>query len=176
MSSKMFYEQGYRLCLLLGGVIIAVEHKLERPLCPMVIVRRASPYLAVPVEAESYLIQLLTIACYILESGLFRMLSSLYGILLSRQSVGVISHRIEHVKALLTLIACIYVAGYISQRMTYMQSRSRRIRKHVKHIKLLSGGILFNVVGLTFHPALLPFLLNLSEIVIHFIKKLGIRN
>ena len=95
------------------------------------------------------------------------MLSCLDGILLGGQSVGIIAHGVEHVKALLTLETRIDIAGNITQRMAHMQSRTAGIGEHVEHIKLLFAVVFGHLIGFLFHPSLLPFLLNVSEIVIH---------
>ena len=91
-----------------------VEHLLESPLCPLVVVRCASTHFSVPIKAEANLVQLLTIAVNVLESGFLRVLTCLDGILLSRQSIGIITHRVQYVEALQTLEASIDVARNIS--------------------------------------------------------------
>ncbi len=48
------------------GIIPAAEHAYECPLCPAVIFRIACAYLAVPVVAETYAVELLAVAGYIL--------------------------------------------------------------------------------------------------------------
>ena len=97
------------------------------------------------------------------------MLSCLDGILLSRQTVGVVAHRVQHVEALLTLEAGIDIAGNVAKRVTHMQACSRGVREHVQHVELLLLGVLHYAISLVLDPSLLPFLFNLSEIVIHCI-------
>ena len=53
----------------------------------MVVTGGTGAHLAVPVEAEAYLVQLLAIAVNVLEGGLLGVLACLYGILLGRKSV-----------------------------------------------------------------------------------------
>jgi len=64
-----------------------------------------------------------------------RVLSRLDGILLSRQSKGIIAHRVQDVKALLLLVTTINVRGDVAQRVTYVQTRTRWIREHVQNIE-----------------------------------------
>ena len=90
----------------------------------MSILRVAGAYLAVPVEREADVVELLTIACNVGHGCYLRVLSCLDGILLCGQSVSVISHRIEDVKSLKALVACIYVRGNVAERMSHVQSCS----------------------------------------------------
>ena len=46
-------------------------------------------------------------------------------------------HRIEDIKALQAFVTCINVAGNVSQRVSHMQSCSRWIREHIKHVEFL---------------------------------------
>ena len=144
-----------------------VEHLLERPLRPLIVARLAGAHLAVPVEAEAYLVQLLAVALDVRLGGDGRVLTCLYGILLGRQAIGIVAHRVEHVEALLALEARVDIAGDVSQRMSHMQSGTARVGEHVEHVVLFLRCILGHLVGFLFHPARLPLLLNLSEIVIH---------
>ena len=156
-----------RLSLLQVVVVVAFVHELESPLRPVIVVRVAGAHFAVPVEAETNLVELFAIVVDILESSDFRMLTCLDGILLCWQSVGIVAHWVQHIETLQTLVASIDVACYVSQRMSHVQSCARWIREHVQHIELLLVLVFNNVVSLLLHPALLPFLLNLFEIVFH---------
>ena len=133
----------------------------------MVILGVAGAYLAVPVEGEAYVVELLAIACYVGNGCHLGVLSCLYGILLGRESVGVVAHGVEHVVAVLTLVARVDVAGYVAQGVAHMESRTGRVGEHVEHIELLLCGVLGDVVGLVLHPLALPLLLDFSEIVFH---------
>ena len=106
---EVLNELLYRLRLVAGVAVERVEHLLERPLRPLVIFRVARAHLPVPVERESYLVQLLAVVADVLLGGHRRVLSRLYGVLLRRQSVGVVAHRVEHVVAAHALVACVYV-------------------------------------------------------------------
>ena len=107
-------KSGYRLSALCLVVVVAVEHFYECPLCPVIVACIACPYLAVPVEAEANLVELLSVAVDILFCCNCRMLSCLYGILLCRKSVCVISHRVKHVISLKAFETCENIRCYIS--------------------------------------------------------------
>ena len=102
------YVNGHGLLCLVAEE--AVEHLLERPLSPVVVVRGASAHLPVPVERESYSVQLFAVMVYVLERANLGVLSCLYGVLFGWQSVGIVSHRVQHVVAFQSLVSCIDVA------------------------------------------------------------------
>ena len=129
----------------------------------MVVTWVTGAHFTTPVERETYLVQLFTIAVDVLESSLFGMLSRLYCILFGGQSIGVITHGVKYVEALLTLESSIDVTGYVTKGMSHVQSCSRGIGKHVQHIVFLLVGILCNAIGLFLVPALVPLLFNLSK-------------
>ena len=97
------------------------------------------------------------------------MLTCLDGILLCGQTVGIVAHGVQHIEALLTLVAGIDIAGNIAKGMAYMKSCPTRIREHVQHVELLLVLVLHHAISAIFHPSLLPFLFDVSEIVIHSI-------
>ena len=129
--------------------------------------RIAGAHLTVPVKAEADLVELLAVAVDVLLRGDGGVLTGFDSILLGGESVSVISHRIENIEAVEPLIACIDVAGDVSQRMTYMQSCAGRVRKHVEHVVFRAVRVLCDLVGLMVDPLFLPLFLNLSEIVVH---------
>ena len=134
---------------------------------PFIIRWVAGAHLAAPVERESYLVQLLAVALDVLFRRDGRMLSCLYGILLGRQSVGIVAHGVQHVEALLPLVAGVDVAGDVAQRMAHMQTRPAGIGEHVEHIEFLLVLIFGHSIELLLVPPLMPFLFNLSEVVFH---------
>ena len=69
----------------------------------MIIFRVASTDFTVPVERETYFVQLLAVAVDIVDGSDGGMLSGLDGILFCRQTVSVISHRVEYIEALQSL-------------------------------------------------------------------------
>ena len=150
-----------------GEAIETLEHLLEGPLCPLVVDRITSANLAVPIETEADLVELTAVSVDVLKGGLLWVLTGLNGILLCRQTVGVIAHGVQNVESLLTLIAGIDITGDISQWMSYMQTCTTGVRKHVENIVFLLVLILNNTIGLLFNPSLLPFLFDVPEIVFH---------
>ena len=155
------------LCLVTGGAEVGTEHALEGPLRPLVVLRVAGAHLAVPVEGEAYLVELLAIAVDVLLGGDGGVLSGLYGILLGGQSVGIVAHGVEHVEALEPLVAGIDVGCNISQWMAYMKAGSAGIREHVEHVELFFLFVFNHAIGSVLHPSALPFLLDFSEVVFH---------
>ena len=163
VANKVLNRHSLLQCI----VIIRLEHTLESPLCPVVITWITGAYLTIPVETETYLIQLLTVTSNVRIGCQLWMLTRLNGILLSRKSVSIISHRVQHVETLQSLIACIDVTCNITQWVSNVQSGSWWIREHIKYIELLLVLVLNNFVGLILNPLLLPFLLNVNEVVFH---------
>ena len=154
-------------CLLFIVAVVAVEHLLECPLGPMVIFRFAGTDFAVPVERETYLIQLFTVSVDIVDGRNCRVLSRLYGILFCWKSVSVISHGIQYIETLQSFVAGVNIRSNISQRMTYMQSRTGGVGEHVQYIEFFLRFVFRHLVGFVFHPPFLPFLFNFPEIVFH---------
>ena len=164
---EVFYELDDGLCLMAGGAEIGAEHALEGPLRPLIIARVAGAHLAAPVKRKAYLVQLLTIAVDILLGGNGGMLTCLYGILLSRQTISIVAHGVEHVETLQPLVAGIDVGCNISQWMTNMKTGSRWVREHVEHIEFLFLLVFNHTIGSVLHPSALPLLLDFSEIIFH---------
>ena len=164
---EVLYEFGNGLGFLAGIAIEAVKHLLESPLRPLIVDRVASAHFPFPVETETYLVQLLPVVVDVLGRGLLRMLPCLYGILLRGQSVSVITHGIEHVETLQSLVAGIDITGDITQWVSHMQSCPRGVRKHVEHVVFLFRLVLGHAIGFSFYPSALPFLFDFPEIVFH---------
>src|SRR5574344_91543 len=97
---KMLYKFFYWLCTLTFSTIERIEHLLESPLRPFIISRIACTNFAVPIKTKSYFIKLFTIMVNVIRCSFFRMLASLDSILLSRQSVSIIAHRIKYIETL----------------------------------------------------------------------------
>ena len=162
-------------CPPLGVVIIVVEHLDERPLRPLVIMRVAGAHLPAPVEAEAYLVQLFAIAGDVPRRGDGRVLPRLDGILLGGQTVGIIAHRVEHVEPAKTLVACIYIRSYVAEGVSHVQSRPRRIGKHVEDIELPARPVFGHLVCLVLDPTLSPLLFYLPEVIFHIRYSLSVR-
>jgi len=89
---EVSHQVGHGHGLVGGGVIVVTIHLDEGPLGPLVELGITRTYLAAPVVAETYLVELAAIAGYIVGSGLLGMLAGLYGILLGGQAIGVVAH------------------------------------------------------------------------------------
>ena len=138
----------------------------------MIIACIASPYLAVPVETETYFVELLTITAYILFGGYCRVLTCLYSILLSRKTVCIVTHWVKHIVSLQSFETCENIGSDIPERVTYVKPGTRRIGEHIKNIKFLLILIFNNFVGFVFLPSLLPLLFNLVKIVCHIFESI----
>ena len=110
---KSLYQLFDRASLLLVVVVVAVEHLNKSPLRPFVILGIAGAYLAAPIVAKTYLVQLLAIAVDILFGRNGRVLTGLYGILFGRKSVSIVTHGVKHVKSFQTLVTGIDVGSDI---------------------------------------------------------------
>ena len=167
MLREVLHQLGDGLRALALQAVEAVEHLLEGPLGPVVILRVAGAHLAPPVERESYLVQLFAIAVDVVHRRDGRMLSGLNGILLGGQSVGVVAHGVEHVESAQALVAGIDIRCDVAQRVSHVQSRAAGVGEHVEHVVLRPALVFRHLVGLLLHPPFLPFLFNLPEIVFH---------
>ena len=90
----------------------------------MVILRVAGTNLAVPVEREANLVELLAVAVDVGYGSNLWVLTSLDSILLSRQTVSIVTHRVQYVESVQTLVACIDIARDITKWVTYVQTSS----------------------------------------------------
>jgi hypothetical protein len=89
------------------------------------------------------------------------------GILLSRQSKGIITHRVQNVKALQTLIPAVDIAGDVSEGMADMQARPAGIGEHVMHVTLGTARVVGHTIGPLVLPSFLPFPLDVPELIFH---------
>ena len=90
----------------------------------MVILRVAGTNLTVPIEAEANLVELLAVAVDVSYGSNLWVLTCLDSILLCRQSVSIVTHRVQYVKSVQTLVACIDIASDITKWVTYVQTSS----------------------------------------------------
>ena len=90
----------------------------------MVILRVAGTNLTVPIKAEANLVELLAVAVDIGYGSNLWVLTCLDSILLSRQSVSIVTHRVQYVESVQTLVACIDIARDITKWVTYVQTSS----------------------------------------------------
>ena len=73
---------------------------------------------------KGYDIELLTIAVDVGYGSNLWVLTSLDSILLCRQSVSIVTHRVQYIKSVQTLVACIDIASDITKWVTYVQTSS----------------------------------------------------
>ncbi len=144
----------------------AVEELQKDPLRPAVVGRLAGGHSPRPIIREAHFSELFCISLDVLFRCLGRVLTRLYGILLGRKTEGVESHGVENGIATHSMIACHDVAGYIAQWMTYMQSSTRRIGKHVQHIIGRAFWVVGCMMDAFFFPKGLPSLFFLSKMIL----------
>ena len=164
---EVCYEVGNRLSLLRCGVVVVSKHLEEGPLCPLIVLRLAGAYLTAPVIRETYLIQLLTIASDVLFGSHCRVLTCLNCILLGWQTKCVVAHWVQHIVATQALIARVDVRCDVTEWVTYVQTRARRVGEHIQYIEFWSRAVDLYLVDAALLPLLLPFGLNLFEIILH---------
>ena len=168
VGCESLLQLGNRTGLIGLVTVVAVEQLDERPLRPLVVVGVAGLERAVPIERETDFVELLAIAVDVLLRRDGGVLTGLDGVLLGRQAESVVAHRVQHVEALLPFVTGINIRGDITQRMPHMQTRARRVREHVQHVKFRSGFVYFCFIQACFFPFRLPFLLDFSEVVFHY--------
>ena len=83
----------------------------KNPLRPLVVGGIGGTYFSVPVESETNIFELLGVAADVLLGGEGRMLASLYGILLRRQTKRIVSHGVKYVESFEELKARDNVGG-----------------------------------------------------------------
>ena len=162
------FGNGARLLFVVA--IVTIEHFEECPLRPLVIFGIAGTHLAVPIETEADFIELFAVTVDILLRSYGRMLAGLDRILLGRQPERIVTHRMQHIETPEPFVTRIDVRCDVTQRMTDVQSRPRRIREHVQHIIFRPALIHFDPVGFLLGPTALPFLLYSPEIVLHIVN------
>ena len=139
------FSDGARL---LGfGVVPALEQLPENPLGPLVIRRVAGADFPGPIEAKSELFQLVAVPGDVLLGGDGGMLAGLDGVLLCRKAKAVVPHRMKDVEALVALVPGVDVGRDVSERVSHVQARTRRVGEHVQHVVLGFGSVFGHLVG-----------------------------
>ena len=167
VSRKLDNKLLDRASLLLHVVVVVREHLHECPLSPLVVLRIAGAHLAAPIERETDLIQLLTIAVDVLRGGYSGVLTRLNSILLGGQTECVVTHRVQNVETTQTLVTRIDIRGDVAQRVTHVQTCARRIGEHIENIEFGTRRIDLHFVGTALAPLFLPFGFDGSKIVFH---------
>ena len=116
-------------------VVPGSEQLNKNPLRPTIVVGVAGLHLAAPVKTQTEAVQLLAVA---LDVDLGRdggVLAGLNGVLLCGEAKGVKAHRVQHVEALVAFKTADDVTGNVAERVADVQARTRRIGKHIEHVK-----------------------------------------
>ena len=159
----------YRRLLLIGQPPL-IEFE-EYPLGPLVILRVTGGHLPVPVVTCTPVEELILHGRYISIGKVSRVAALLYGGILCRQPKGVPPHRGKDVVALHELIAYHHVPEDIVPCVTHVEC-PRRIREHHQAVELLFGRVLLYFKEPPAVPVLLPFRLNLPELVLIIFQRL----
>ena len=114
MRLEMLDQLVDRLGTIGARVVVMVEKLYESPLRPLVVLRIASYHLTAPVEAKANVVQLLTVTSDVDPRRLFRVAIRLDSVLLSWQAEGIVTHRMQHVVPLQTLIASVNVRSNVA--------------------------------------------------------------
>ena len=93
--------------------------------------------------------------------------TGLDGILLSRKSESIPTHRMQHIEAFAAFVTANDVGGGITFGMTYVQSGSGWVREHIETVKFGFRKIVCCLETLVVGPELLPSGFDLLEIIIH---------
>ena len=163
----MIHKRGDRLSVILISIVVGVEHLDKCPLRPLVVLRIAGHDHSTPVVREADVVQLFPVPVGIDLGGDGRMLSRLDRILLRRQTIGIISHRVQDIESAEPLVPTQYVRGNVAERMPHMETGSRGIREHIQAVKLLLRWLLRDLVYIVVSPPGLPLFLYLCEVVGH---------
>ena len=164
---KNIHQHRNRTCCICTIAIPVVKHLYKSPLSPFVVAWLTCAHFATPIVAEAYFIQLLTIASDILFCCDSRVLTCLNSILFCWKSVCVITHWVQHIESLQSLIAAINIRCNITEWVTHVQSSSRWVWEHIKHIEFRTRFVNIYFISGIIIPILLPFFLNFLKFVFH---------
>src|SRR5690606_13512431 len=151
-------------------IVPRIEKFNKNPLSPLIIRGIGSSYFTAPVERKTNLPKLFFISCDVLFCSNRRMCAGLDGILLRRKPKTVVTYRMKHVITLMSFIPCINIRCNVAQWMPDVQTRSRRIRKHIEDVIFRLLGVVFNFKSLVFFPEFLPLLFDRLMVVEHLKK------
>ena len=115
------------LGLLVGDALF--QHAQEQPLVPLVVLRRASRQLALPVDGESQRLQLFLHVGDVVPGPLRRRHIVLHRGVFGGQAEGVPAHGLQHVAALHPVVAGEHIADGIVPHVPHVQL-ARRIGEH----------------------------------------------
>ena len=164
------------LSLIRFFIIPRIKELYKSPLGPFVIIRVAGTHLTVPIERKPDSVELLAVTCQVYLGGYGRMSTGLYGILLGRQPISIVAHRVQNVKTFQSFIPRKYIRCNIAKRMSDMQSGSRRIWEHIENIIFRFPFNYFCFEHFFRSPLFLPFFLYFTKIIFHVRCKLFLVN
>jgi hypothetical protein len=169
----LLFQDGYQLFdgpgLALPAVIPAFEQLQEDPLRPFIIGGGAGPEFAAPVKAKADVVQLPPEIIDICLGRYGRMDPMIDGVLFCREAKSIVSHWVQHIEAFQPLVPGKNITGDIAQGMAYMQTCPAGVGEHIQHIEFRLLRVVTYFIASTLIPKLLPFLLNVAEIVLHAI-------
>ena len=145
------------------------EHFRKDPLCPFIVIRICCIYFFIPVIQSRNFMQLSFYICNVCFCCNARMHVVFDRKVFCRQTKCVPTHGMQYLIALQQFITAHYVREYITSPVTYMQTRTGRIRKHIQAVK--SGFYIIFFVNGIFFPFGTPFFFDFSEIVATFHTK-----
>ena len=155
----------------MGFVVPRVENLQEDPLRPLVKLFVGGAHAAASIVAQTKSAQLTTHIGNVRLGVNARMNSRHDGVLFCRQTKTVVAKCVQHVVASHALVARKHVGGDVTERVAYVQSCARRIRKHVEHKQLFAARNFFGLCkracrvrrfeGALGVPMVLPFGLDL---------------
>src|SRR5690606_36506327 len=130
-SFQQCNQCGYWFRFLTRGIIPAMKEFGENPLGPFIIVRVRSLDGSIPIVVKTDIIELFFIAGNVFFCSYRRVLTCFDSILFCWQSNRIKALRVQHMMPLHLLVTCVYICSNISQRVSYMQAGTTRVRKHV---------------------------------------------
>jgi hypothetical protein len=89
------------------------------------------------------------------------------GILLCRESEGVIAHGMEDVKALQPLVSAENITGDIAEWVPHMQPCPAGVWEHVQYIIFGFAALIMHFICIALLPIVLPFPFNIPECIFH---------
>ena len=150
-----------RHLLLIGESLL--KHLNEYPLSPLIKVRICCIYFPIPVIDCCNLINLAFNIFNILCCRNAWMNPVLYSIILCRKSKCIPSHRMNQIISLHHLITAPCITDNIASPVTYMQTISRWIRKHIQTVVLRLLTVIY--IDRMLFPTLSPLALDCSVII-----------
>src|SRR5438094_1284805 len=123
----------------LGPICLRIEPGVvdlqENPLRPFVIRRVCRVDLPLPIVRKTDPLQLALEIRHVFTRGNCRVLPGFERVLLRGQTKRVPAHRVQDVEAAQAFIARNDVGGGVAFRMTNVQPRPARVRKHIEHVE-----------------------------------------